>query len=91
MRMQSLLNRALFGKRKGDLKDYTNGLKETFAQEKKAKKVLMPSSSVIENIRQYPFGSRNIGEDRTESEEKATLESKSGLFLILGLVTSVAR
>ena len=53
MRMQSLLNRALFGKRKGDLKDYKNGLKETFAKEKKAKKVLMPSSSVIENIRQY--------------------------------------
>ena len=41
MRMQSLLNRALFGKRKGDLKDYTNDLKETFAQEKKAKKVLI--------------------------------------------------
>ena len=78
----------MFGNRKGDLKDYTNGLKETFAQEKKAKK--SADANIISN-REYSAISRNIGEDRTESEEKATLKSESGLFLILGLVTSVAR
>ena len=49
MRMQSLLNRALFGQRKGDLKDYTNGLKETFAK-KKGKK---SADAIIISNREY--------------------------------------
>ena len=59
-----------------------------FCSRKKGKK---SADAIIISNREYSTISRNIGEDRTESEEKGTLKSESGLFVILGLVTSVAR